>query len=99
MFRKRAPPAVGKIKDRHVEHEHGVMPVRASKKVAQPGPEIVFALVGFHSVSCFMQNPRPTSASRHEALAGFWSASFEGGKKIGVSSSESLNFQGLGRLT
>jgi hypothetical protein len=26
MFRKRAPPAVGKIKDRHIEHEHGVVP-------------------------------------------------------------------------
>src|SRR6266403_740727 len=32
MFRKRAPPAVGKIKDRHVKYEHGVMSVRAPSK-------------------------------------------------------------------
>jgi hypothetical protein len=43
MFRKRATPAVGEIKDRHVEYEHGVVPVRASSKgFAQRAPEIVF---------------------------------------------------------
>jgi hypothetical protein len=49
IFRKRAAPAVGEIKDRHVEHEHGVVSVRAwLKNLAQRTPEIVFALFGFH---------------------------------------------------
>ena len=43
MLRKRAPPAVGEIKDRHVEYEHGVVSVRAwSRGFAQRAPEIVF---------------------------------------------------------
>src|SRR3984893_7322487 len=49
MFRKRAAPAVGEIKDRHVEYEHGVVPGCAwSKNLAQPAPEIVFTLFRFH---------------------------------------------------
>jgi len=49
MFRKRAPPAVGEIKDRHVEYEHGVVSVRASSKgFAQRAPEIVFTSFVFH---------------------------------------------------
>src|SRR5437773_1825344 len=36
MFRKRAPPAVGEIKDRHVEHEHGVVPARRLSKELAP---------------------------------------------------------------
>jgi hypothetical protein len=44
MFRKRATPSVGEIKDRHVEYEHGVVSVRASSKgFAQRASEIVFA--------------------------------------------------------
>jgi hypothetical protein len=49
IFRKRASPAVGEIKGRHVEHEQGVVPVRASsKEVAHPFSEIVFTLFRFH---------------------------------------------------
>jgi len=49
MFRKRAAPAVGEIKDRHVEYEHGVVSVRAwLKNLAPRPPEIVFTLFGFH---------------------------------------------------
>jgi hypothetical protein len=49
IFRKRAAPAVGEIKDRHVKYEHGVVPGCAcSKELAQPAPEIVFMLFGFH---------------------------------------------------
>jgi hypothetical protein len=49
IFRKRAAPAVGEIKDRHVEYEHGVVLVPASsKKLAQRVTEIAFALFGFH---------------------------------------------------
>lgn len=49
MFRKRTVPAVSEIKGQHVEHEHGVMLVRApSKRFAQRFPETVFALFGFH---------------------------------------------------
>jgi hypothetical protein len=54
MFRKRPAPAVGKIKDRHVKYEQGVVSGCAlSKNVAQPAPEIVFTLFGFHC-DCFL---------------------------------------------
>jgi hypothetical protein len=53
LLRKRAVPAVGEIKDRHVEDEHGVVPARASpKKLAYPGSEIVFTLFRFHCDFC-----------------------------------------------
>ena len=49
IFRKRAPPAIGEIKDRHVKYEHGVMSVRApSKNLVLRVPEIVFTLFGSH---------------------------------------------------
>jgi hypothetical protein len=49
IFGKRAAPAVGEIKDAHVKYEHRVVPTRArSKELAQPAPEIVFTLFGFH---------------------------------------------------
>jgi hypothetical protein len=49
ILRKRAAPAVGEIKDRHVKYEHRVVPTRArSKEIAQSAPEIVFTLFGFH---------------------------------------------------
>jgi hypothetical protein len=49
VSRKRAPPAVGEIKARHVEHQHRVMCARASSKdLVQDAPEIVFTLFGFH---------------------------------------------------
>jgi len=49
MFRKRATPAVGEIKDRHIEHEHGVMPVYASAKNSlQLFSETLF--FGFHDL-------------------------------------------------
>jgi hypothetical protein len=49
MFRKRVAPAIGKIEDRDVRYKHGVMLARASlEDLAQPVPEIVFALFRFH---------------------------------------------------
>ena len=49
IFRKRAVPAVGEIKDRHVKHEHGVMPAWAApKEFAQRPFEIRFVFSGFH---------------------------------------------------
>jgi hypothetical protein len=52
MFRKCAAPAVGEIKGRHVEHEQPVVSACAPPKdLAQPAPEIVFGLFGFHSVN------------------------------------------------
>jgi len=49
VFRKRAIPAVGEVKDRHVKYEHGVVPPDASSKnVAQLAPEIVLKLFRFH---------------------------------------------------
>ena len=58
MFRKSAVPAVSEIKGQHVEHEHGLMLVRASSKgFAQRVPEMVFALFGFHrDMLVFLQN-------------------------------------------
>jgi hypothetical protein len=57
MFRKRAVPAVSEIEGQHVEHKHGVVPVRASSKgFAQRAPEIVFASFGCHcDVFVFLQ--------------------------------------------
>ncbi len=57
------------------------MPVRASaKKVAHSAPEIVFTWFGFH---CLPENSRRSSIPGYETLAGFFSASFEGGRKSG----------------
>src|SRR5205807_4906124 len=55
VFRKRAAPAVGEIKDRYVKNEHGVVPACAwSKDVAQLTSEIVFTWFGFHLIFvCF----------------------------------------------
>ena len=50
IFRKRAGPAIGEIKDRHVQDEHRVVPARPSlEEHAHSGPEIVLALFGFHT--------------------------------------------------
>ena len=51
-----------------------------SKKVAYSVSEIVFTLSGFH---CLPENSRRSSSPGYEALAGFFSASFEGGRKSG----------------
>jgi hypothetical protein len=57
MFRKRAVPPVSEIKTRNVEHEHAVVPVRASSKgFAQRLAEIVLALFGCHcDIFVFLQ--------------------------------------------
>jgi len=52
----------------------------SSKKVADSAPEIIFTLSGFH---CLPENCRRSSSPGYEALAGFFSASFEGGRKSG----------------
>ena len=52
----------------------------SSKKVAHSVSEIVFTLSGFH---CLPENSRRGSSPGYEALAGFFSASFEGGRKSG----------------
>ena len=52
----------------------------SSKKVAHSVSEIVFTLSGFH---CLPENSRRSSSPGYEALAGFFSASFEGGRKSG----------------
>jgi hypothetical protein len=56
MFRKRAAPAVGKIEDRQVKDEQGVVSGGAwSKKVAHLAFEIVFTRFGFHGDCVFLQ--------------------------------------------
>jgi hypothetical protein len=52
----------------------------SSKKVAYSVSEIVFTLSGFH---CLPENSRHGSIPGYEAVAGFFSASFEGGRKCG----------------
>jgi hypothetical protein len=94
IFRKRAAPAVGEIKDRHVENEHGVVPMpTSSKKPAQPIFKIVFTLSGFHcDVFCVSPMLTKPPACNHGAVVGFVDASFEGGKKNGVSGAGLLGF-------
>jgi hypothetical protein len=49
MFRKRAAPTIGKIEDRAVKPEHGIVTARLwSTNPAHSAPETVFALFGFH---------------------------------------------------
>ena len=76
-----AIPTAVEIKNRHVEHEHGVVSLRPwLKNDAQRAPEIVFALCVFRCLSKILDAvPSP----HHEALAGFFSAPFEGGRKCG----------------
>jgi hypothetical protein len=52
----------------------------ASKKGAYSVSEIVFTLSGFH---CLPQNSKWSSIPDYEALAGFFGASLEGGRKSG----------------
>ena len=46
-----------------------------------------------------VSNASGQAARHHQAVVRFVSAPFEGGKKSGVLSAGSLNFQGLDRLT
>jgi hypothetical protein len=49
MFGKRAAPSICEIKDRHIEHQHGVMPAwGSSKSLTQSAPPFVFGFFGFH---------------------------------------------------
>ena len=68
----------------------------SSKKPAQPIFRIVFTLSGFHC-DIFCASPMLTkpAACNHETVVGFVSASFEGGKKSGVSGAGLLGFQVL----
>ena len=50
-------------------------------------------------VISYVSNVSGHADRHHQAVVRFVSASFEGGKKSGVSSVGSLNFQGLDRLT
>jgi hypothetical protein len=48
MFRKRAAPTIGGIKDRHIEHEHWVVLSHApAKDLPQASAETLF--FGFHN--------------------------------------------------
>src|SRR6202030_4236936 len=80
--------------------EQGVVPgYVSSKKAAHSAPEIIFTLFRFHygiSSHSYANNHRHY---HHVAVAGFWNAPFEGGKKSGVPSARSLNFRGLDRPT
>jgi hypothetical protein len=71
LFRKRATPAVGEIKDRHVKDEKGVVPgCASSEKVACSVSEIVFTLSGFHG-DFYLSNANRQEPCHHVAVAGF----------------------------
>jgi hypothetical protein len=92
IFRKRAVPAVGEIEDRHVKDKHGVVPGCArSKKVAHSALENVFTLFRFHC-DLLSLNASGTPTFHYPAVAGFWGASFEGGRKGGAKFSYLLDF-------
>ena len=62
-----------------------------SKKVAHSAPEIIFTLFSFHyGISC-TSNANGLPAGHHLAVAGFCSASFEGGRKSGGERRRLLN--------
>ena len=71
LFRKRAAPAVGEIKDRHVDDEERVVSGRpSSKEVADSASDIVFTLSGFHD-DFYLSNANRQTACHHVAVAGF----------------------------
>ena len=55
----------------------------SSKDLAQRAPEIVFKLFGFHSDFRIFPTLDGPAVFHHEAVVGFVSASFEGGRKCG----------------
>ena len=60
------------------------MPVCASSKdLAQGSPEIIFTLCGFHCDFGLSPNANGPAACHHQAVVGFLSASFEGGRNCG----------------
>ena len=84
MFRERAAPAVGEVKDRHVEHQHGVVAKGAPlSKFADPGSEIILTIFPVHGDLAFF-NGNSSAPGDYPAVAGFCGASFEGQKKSGV---------------
>src|SRR5436305_9666379 len=61
--RKNPAPSVGEVKERHVEHEHRVVPVRTtSKYLAQAAPRRALVKLSFHFDILFASNPRHTSS-------------------------------------
>jgi hypothetical protein len=86
VLRKRTAPSVGKVKDRYVKDEQGVVPGCAmAKKVAYSASEIIFTLFRFHG-AVYLSNANGHPAHHHQAVVGFTSPSFEGGIKDGVTS-------------
>jgi hypothetical protein len=55
----------------------------SSKKVARSAPEIIFTLFRFHCGISYLLTITASVACDDVAVAGFWSASFEGGRKSG----------------
>ena len=65
----------------------------SSEKVAHSGPEIIFTLFSFrYGISC-TSNANGPAACYHVAVAGFWSASFEGRHKSGAERGRLLNWR------
>src|SRR5439155_8323111 len=64
VLRKNPAPSVGEVKERHVEHEHGVMPAHTSSKhLAQAPPRRTLVKFCFHFDILFASNPRHTRAA------------------------------------
>jgi hypothetical protein len=62
----------------------------SSKKVAHSVSEIVFTFFGFHG-DFYLSNANWQTACHHVAVAGFCTASFEGGCKAGGEPRRLLN--------
>jgi len=63
----------------------------SSKESAHSAPEIVFTLLGFHCDFCIRHTLAGGPLITYEAVAGFLSASFEGGRKSGAQRGRLLN--------
>jgi hypothetical protein len=86
--RKNPVPSICEVKERHAQHEHGIVnSLAAPKNVAQRALGIGLVLFGFHLLSTLDR----VAWRHHRAVGGFFSApqeradytSFEGGNKSG----------------
>ena len=88
---KNPAPSVGKVKERHVQQEHWVVPARtSSKQLTRSASRCALVQFCFHLVFCLRQTVGMALPRHHRAVGGFFSApqeraaypSFEGETKV-----------------
>ncbi len=98
---KNPAPSVGKVKERHVQQEHRVVPARtSSKQLTRSASRCALVQFCFHLVFCLRQTLDMALPRHHRAVGGFFSApqeraaypSFEGGNKSGGSAEDCYTF-------